>query len=98
MTRAAFICAGVRTPVGRFGGALASQRPDDLAALTIRDVLARAPSLDPQAVDDVILGCAKQADDAEQVNPNGGAIALGHPLRTLCIGVGQGIALLLERL
>ena len=63
MTRGAYICAGVRTPIGRFGGALASQRPDDLAALTIREVMARTPSLDPQAIDDVILGCANQAGE-----------------------------------
>ena len=63
MTREAFICAGVRTPIGRFGGALASTRPDDMAALTIREVMARAPGLDPEAVDEVYLGCANQAGE-----------------------------------
>jgi acetyl-CoA acetyltransferase len=83
----AFICDAARTPIGRYGGALSSVR----------------------------------ADDAEHVNPNGGAIALGHPLGmsgarlvtaaayqlrrsggkyalcTMCIGVGQGIAMIIQK-
>ncbi|HCF8235937.1 TPA: hypothetical protein N0X04_002835 [Klebsiella pneumoniae] len=206
----AFICDAVRTPFGRFGGALATMRADDLAALPLKALLARNPGLDPSRIDDVIFGCANQAgednrnvarmalllasetalsandlqplarvvgvatagvaprimgfgpapavrkvlaqtgltlgqmdvielneafaaqalavtrdlglpDDAAHVNPNGGAIALGHPLGasggrlamtaayqlkrtggryalcTMCIGVGQGIALIIER-
>ena len=79
MTREAFLCAGVRTPIGRFGGALASQRPDDLAALTIREVLARAPKLDPQAVDDVILGCANQAGEDNRNVARMAALLAGLP-------------------
>src|SRR3954471_10965243 len=59
----AFLYAGVRTPFGRFGGALASSRPDDLAAAVVRAVLDRAPGLDPTHVDDVILGCANGAGE-----------------------------------
>ncbi|MFN7925376.1 MAG: acetyl-CoA C-acyltransferase [Bryobacteraceae bacterium] len=61
--RSAFVCDAIRTPFGRFGGALASVRPDDLAALTLRALLDRSPKLDPAAVDDVILGCANQAGE-----------------------------------
>ena len=60
----AFICAYRRTPIGRFGGALAWVRADDLAAIPIRALLGRNPSLDPEAVDEVVLGCANQAGEA----------------------------------
>ncbi|MBO0846712.1 MAG: 3-oxoadipyl-CoA thiolase, partial [Nocardioides sp.] len=59
----AFLYAGVRTPFGRFGGALSGSRPDDLAAAVVRAVVDRAPTLDPSAVDDVILGCANGAGE-----------------------------------
>jgi 3-oxoadipyl-CoA thiolase len=60
--REAWIVEAVRTPVGRYGGALASVRPDDLAALVLRAVVDRA-GLDPAIVEDVILGCANQAGE-----------------------------------
>ncbi len=99
-----FLCHPRRSAVGRFGGTLAAVRPDEFAV---------------QA-----LACLRDlgiADDDPRVNPNGGAIALGHPLGmsgarllltaahelqkggkryalcTMCVGVGQGIATLLER-
>ncbi len=59
----AFICDGIRTPIGRYGGALASVRPDDLAALVIRELMARNPKVDWAGVDDVIFGCANQAGE-----------------------------------
>jgi acetyl-CoA acyltransferase len=59
----AFICDAVRTPIGRYGGALAAVRADDLAAVPIRALLARHRGLDPAAIDDVILGCANQAGE-----------------------------------
>ncbi|WP_409483437.1 3-oxoadipyl-CoA thiolase [Arsenicicoccus dermatophilus] len=62
-TRTAYIVDGVRTPVGRYGGALAPVRPDDLAAHVIRELRARQGSLDWEQVDDVILGCANQAGE-----------------------------------
>jgi 3-oxoadipyl-CoA thiolase len=58
-----FLVAGVRTPIGRYRGALAAVRPDDLAALTIRELLTRVPSIDPAQIDDVVLGCANQAGE-----------------------------------
>src|ERR1035437_8037871 len=55
----AVIVSAIRTPVGRaYKGSLRFTRPDDLAALAIKEALARVPGLDPQEIDDVILGCA----------------------------------------
>ncbi|HEU0042472.1 MAG TPA: 3-oxoadipyl-CoA thiolase [Jiangellaceae bacterium] len=59
----AFLVGGVRTPVGRYGGALASVRPDDLAAHTLRRLLDRNPSVPADAVEEVVLGCANQAGE-----------------------------------
>jgi 3-oxoadipyl-CoA thiolase len=59
----AFLVDGVRTPIGRYGGALSSVRPDDMAAHTIRALFDRVPGLDPEQVDEVILGCANQAGE-----------------------------------
>jgi len=58
-----FLCDSIRTPFGRYGGALASVRPDDLAALVIRALLDRNATLPPDAVDDVLIGCANQAGE-----------------------------------
>ena len=58
----AFLAGGVRTPVGRHGGALAAVRPDDLAALVLQAAVARA-GLDPESIDEVILGCVNQAGE-----------------------------------
>jgi 3-oxoadipyl-CoA thiolase len=59
----AFICDAVRTPIGRYGGALASVRPDDLAAIPLRALKERNPGIDWRALDDIILGCANQAGE-----------------------------------
>ena len=59
----AFICDAIRTPIGRYGGGLATMRPDDLAAHVIRTLMERNPSLDPYAVDEVVFGCANQAGE-----------------------------------
>jgi len=58
----AFLVGGVRTPVGRYGGVLATVRPDDLAALVVREAVARA-GIDPATIDEVILGGANQAGE-----------------------------------
>ncbi len=63
MTKEVFICDAVRTPVGRYAGGLASVRPDDLAALTLKALLKRNPGIKPEAIDDVMLGCANQAGE-----------------------------------
>ena len=59
----AFICDAIRTPFGRYGGALSSVRTDDLAALPIKALVSRNPGVDWKAVDDVIYGCANQAGE-----------------------------------
>ncbi len=59
----AFLVDGVRTPIGRYGGALASVRPDDLAAHVVSCLLERHPSVDRAAVDEVVLGCANQSGE-----------------------------------
>jgi acetyl-CoA acyltransferase len=59
----ALICDSIRTPFGRYGGSLATVRTDNLAAIPLRTLLARNPGLDPEAIDDVIYGCANQAGE-----------------------------------
>jgi 3-oxoadipyl-CoA thiolase len=59
----AYICDAVRTPIGRYGGALSSVRADDLAAIPIRGLMERNPNVDWGELDDVILGCANQAGE-----------------------------------
>ncbi len=59
----AYICDYIRTPIGRFGGALSSVRTDDLAAIPLRALVDRNPNIDFAAIDDVIMGCANQAGE-----------------------------------
>ena len=59
----AYLVAGVRTPFGRYGGALATIRPDDLAAHVLRTLAERLPTVDWDELDDVLLGCANQAGE-----------------------------------
>ncbi len=63
MTREAYLCDAIRTPVGRYGGCLSAVRADDLAAIPMRALLERNPGLDPARIDDVIIGCANQAGE-----------------------------------
>src|SRR5271170_1753306 len=59
----AYICDAIRTPFGRYGGALSSVRTDDLAAIPIRELMKRNVQVDWNALDDVIYGCANQAGE-----------------------------------
>ncbi|MGB0960320.1 MAG: 3-oxoadipyl-CoA thiolase [Halocynthiibacter sp.] len=59
----AYLCEGLRSPIGRFGGTLSTVRPDDLLATVIRDVMALAPNLPASAIDDAIMGSANQAGE-----------------------------------
>lgn len=59
----AFIITGVRTPVGNFGGSLATTRTDNMAGLVIKALMEKCPSIDPASIDDVLLGCANQAGE-----------------------------------
>ncbi len=63
MTRAVFLVDGVRTPIARYGGALATVRPDDMAAHVIHALLRKFPDVIEQQIDDVYLGCANQAGE-----------------------------------
>jgi len=69
----AFVCDAIRTPFGRYGGALSSIRTDDLAAMPIKALIERNPGVDWSAVDDVVYGCANQAGED---NRNVGRMAL----------------------
>src|SRR3954471_18625576 len=69
----AFICDAIRTPFGRFGGALATLRTDDLAAIPIAELVKRNPNVDWSKLDDVLYGCANQAGED---NRNVGRMAL----------------------
>ena len=76
----AFICDAQRTPVGRYGGALASVRADDLAAIPLRALIERSPSLNWGAVDDVIYGCANQAGEDNRNVARMAALLAGLPV------------------
>jgi 3-oxoadipyl-CoA thiolase len=75
----AFICDAVRTPIGRYGGALAGVRPDDLAAIALAALLRRNPTLDPAAIEDVLLGCANQAGEDNRNVARMAALLAGLP-------------------
>src|SRR3546814_16328226 len=74
----AFVCDAVRTPIGRYGGALSSVRADDLAALPITALIERT-GLDPSAIDDVVLGCANQAGEDNRNVARMAALLAGLP-------------------
>jgi acetyl-CoA acyltransferase len=85
----AYVYAAARTPFGRFGGALADVRPDDLAAAAVSGVLAQAPTLDPAAIGDVVWGCANQAGED---NRNVGRMAVllaGLPVSVPAVTVNR---------
>ena len=75
-----FICDYIRTPIGRFGGALASVRADDLGAIPLRALMARNASVDWEAVDDVIFGCANQAGEDNRNVARMSALLAGLPV------------------
>ncbi|MEB2756251.1 3-oxoadipyl-CoA thiolase [Citrobacter freundii] len=77
--RDAFICDGIRTPIGRYGGALAGVRADDLAAIPLRELLRRNPRLDASAIDDVIFGCANQAGEDNRNVAHMATLLAGYP-------------------
>lgn len=75
----AFICDAIRTPFGRYGGALSGVRSDDLAALPITELMRRHPGMDWAAVDDVLLGCANQAGEDNRNVARMAALLAGLP-------------------
>ncbi|WP_445620444.1 3-oxoadipyl-CoA thiolase [Kushneria sp. Sum13] len=74
-----YLCHPRRTAVGKFGGALSSVRPDDMAARIFEAVLRQAPGLDPAAIDDVIMGCANQAGEDNRNVARMAALLAGLP-------------------
>jgi len=99
----AYICDYIRTPIGRFGGNLASVRTDDLAAIPLRALIARNPGVDWAAVDDVVMGCANQAGEDNRNVARMAALLSGLPqtvsgttINRLC-GSGMDAILLAAR-
>src|SRR5450830_447085 len=76
----AFICDAIRTPFGRYGGALSSVRTDDLGAIPIKALMARNPNVDWQAVNDVIFGCANQAGEDNRNVAHMASLLAGLPM------------------
>ena len=80
MTQQAFICDAIRTPFGRYGGALSSVRTDDLGAIPLKALMARNPNVDWQAVTDVIYGCVNQAGEDNRNVAHMASLLAGLPL------------------
>ncbi|MDF2464979.1 MAG: pcaF [Ramlibacter sp.] len=80
MNRQAFICDAIRTPFGRYGGALSSIRTDDLGAIPIRALMARNPKVDWQALTDVLYGCANQAGEDNRNVAHMASLLAGLPV------------------
>ena len=78
----AYICDAVRTPIGRYGGALASVRADDLGAVPIAALMERNPGVDWEALDDVVYGCANQAGEDNRNVARMSALLAGLPVAT----------------
>jgi acetyl-CoA acyltransferase len=100
MSRQAFLCGYVRTPIGRHGGALAGVRADDLAAAPLQALRARLPRLDWDAVDDVVLGCANQAGEDNRNVARMALLLAGLPVgvagRTVNRLCGSGLQAVLD--
>jgi 3-oxoadipyl-CoA thiolase len=79
-TRDVFLCDAARTPIGRYGGALAKVRTDDLAAVPIKALIARNPTVDWEAIDEVVLGCANQAGEDNRNVARMAALLAGLPV------------------
>lgn len=99
----AYICDYVRTPIGRFGGALAAVRADDLGAVPLKALLERNPDIDPSAIDDVVFGCANQAGEDNRNVARMSLLLAGYPasvtgttINRLC-GSGMDAILLAAR-
>jgi 3-oxoadipyl-CoA thiolase len=88
MMREVVIVAAVRTPMGKYGGALKDVRPDDLAALVIREVVRRA-GIDPAMVDEVYMGCANQAGEDNRNVARMAAILAGFPYHVAAVTVNR---------
>ena len=94
-----FIADAVRTPIGRYNGALASVRPDDLGAVAVRGLVARNDSLDPARIDDVIFGDANAAGEDNATSrawPHCWPTARKHPRATVNRLCGSGMQAVID--
>ncbi|MFP8777361.1 3-oxoadipyl-CoA thiolase [Hydrogenophaga sp. RWCD_12] len=85
----AYLCDGVRTPIGRYGGALSSVRTDDLGAIPIRALMARHPGLDPALIDELIYGCVNQAGEDNRNVARMSALLAGLPVEVPAVTVNR---------
>lgn len=85
----AYLCDGVRTPIGRYGGALSSVRTDDLGAIPIRALMARHPDLDPALVDELFYGCVNQAGEDNRNVARMSALLAGLPVEVPAVTVNR---------
>jgi acetyl-CoA acetyltransferase len=76
----AFICDGIRTPIGRYAGGLAKVRTDDLGAVPLRALMKRNPNVDWSALDEVVFGCANQAGEDNRNVARMSALLAGQPM------------------
>ncbi len=87
--KAAYIVDAVRTPIGKYGGALSKIRPDDLAATVIRSILARNPLIPKDNVEDVILGCTNQAGEDNRNVARMASLLAGLPVETAGVTINR---------
>jgi len=85
----AYLCDGVRTPIGRYGGVLSSIRTDDLGAIPMRELMARHASLDPLLIDEVIYGCVNQAGEDNRNVARMSALLAGLPVEVPALTVNR---------
>ena len=84
-----FICDAIRTPIGRYGGALSTVRPDDLGAVVLKELIKRNPGIDPVRIDDVIFGCANQAGEDNRNVARMSALLAGLPVEVPGVTVNR---------
>jgi|SRR5690625_210582 len=89
MSTEAYICDGVRTPFGRYGGGLAAVRADDLGAIPIRALMERNPDVDWEQVDDVLYGCANQAGEDNRNVARMSALLAGLPVSAAAMTINR---------
>ncbi|QBM27644.1 3-oxoadipyl-CoA thiolase [Hydrogenophaga pseudoflava] len=85
----AFLCDGLRTPIGRYGGALSSVRTDDLGSIPIRALMARHPGLDPALIDELVYGCVNQAGEDNRNVARMSALLAGLPVEVPAVTVNR---------
>jgi 3-oxoadipyl-CoA thiolase len=85
----AYLCDGIRTPIGRYGGALSKVRADDLAAIPLKALAARNAGLDLSAIDEVVMGCANQAGEDNRNVARMGLLLAGYPVEVPGVTVNR---------